>query len=305
MVADQTAAEQGRQPVAVGVAADLDHGCRGVADRALAPVGQLRQAAARAVLEVQLELAGVERVAGDLAARQVVLAQTQLAAAVADRQRVGVLRAAGGRDLIDDLERLGDLHAGRDIEECAAAPERGTRRLEFVAVEQQPSHVVALEQLGVLVGSRLERAEDHPARRQLRVEFDVHDRGVALHEHAGAALTRQDRWQRRVGRVAARLERVEVEVLEGGLPEPRPAPARQLERVIGDAGAFAQHAQRSTAGATAAERCVQCRFAGGSGLGGGGLRHGRQPPHGSGRSPLSRAARPARSRRSSRSARPA
>ena len=61
VVADQAPAEDRRQPVAVGVAPDLDDRGRVVVHAALAPVGEVGQAAARAVLEVELELAGVER----------------------------------------------------------------------------------------------------------------------------------------------------------------------------------------------------------------------------------------------------
>ena len=55
--------------------------------------------AARAVLEVELELAGVQRVAGDLAGGEVVLAQHDLGAAVGDRQRVRVLRRSRRREI--------------------------------------------------------------------------------------------------------------------------------------------------------------------------------------------------------------
>ena len=94
VVVDQAAAQQRGKPVAVGVATDLDDRGRGVVHAALAPVGELGEAAAGAVLEVELELAGVERVAVDRAAGEIELAQADLGAAVDDRERMRVLGAA-------------------------------------------------------------------------------------------------------------------------------------------------------------------------------------------------------------------
>ena len=122
----------------------------------------MREAAAGAVLEVELELPGVEGVAGDLAPREVVLAQADRRCAIDDRERVRVLGAARRGELVDDLERLGDLQAGRHVEERAAAPEGCARGLELVAVERQPAQVVALKQLAVLDRGR-KIAEGTPA----------------------------------------------------------------------------------------------------------------------------------------------
>ena len=63
VLAHELAAEQRRQPVAVGVAADADEARGDVEHLARAPVLHLRQAAPRAVLQVQLERARVQRLA--------------------------------------------------------------------------------------------------------------------------------------------------------------------------------------------------------------------------------------------------
>ena len=56
--------------------------------------------------------------------------------------------------------------ARRDVQERPAGPERGARGLELVAVEREALQVVAGEQLGVVAGRVLERAEDRrPSRR--------------------------------------------------------------------------------------------------------------------------------------------
>ena len=74
VLAHEVPAEQRRQPVAVGVAADTDEARRDVVDLAGAPILDLRQAAARAVFQVQLERARVQRLALEVL-REVVLVQ--------------------------------------------------------------------------------------------------------------------------------------------------------------------------------------------------------------------------------------
>ena len=61
-------AQQRRQPVAVRVAADLDDRRRSVVDRSVAPIGEVRKTAARPILEVELELAAVQRDSKELLA---------------------------------------------------------------------------------------------------------------------------------------------------------------------------------------------------------------------------------------------
>ena len=78
VLAHQVAAEQRRQPVAVGVAPDADEAGGDVEHLARAPVLQLRQAAARAVLQVQLERARVQRLALEVLG-EVVLVHAELA----------------------------------------------------------------------------------------------------------------------------------------------------------------------------------------------------------------------------------
>ena len=63
MLAHEMAAQQRWQPVAVGVASDADEARRAVVHLPPAPVLDLREAAARAVLQVQLERARVQRLA--------------------------------------------------------------------------------------------------------------------------------------------------------------------------------------------------------------------------------------------------
>ena len=162
VMVDQAAPQQRRKPVAPGVAPHLDARGRDVVDRPWAPVDDLCEATARPVLQVKLELSRVQRVAGDQLG-ETVLTQPQIAAAVGDRERVRVLRGAAGADLIDNLERLGDLQSRRHVQERPAAPECRAGGLELVAVEREPAHVVALEKLAVLARGLLEGAEQHAA----------------------------------------------------------------------------------------------------------------------------------------------
>ncbi len=92
--------------MAVGVAPDADEAGGDVVDLAAAPVLELRQAAARAVLQVQLERARVQRLAPVEVLGQVVLVHAELARAVAHDERAPVLRHARAVDRVDDLERI-------------------------------------------------------------------------------------------------------------------------------------------------------------------------------------------------------
>ena len=117
-------AEQRREPVAVRVAAHLDDARGGVEHLARAEVLKRREARARAVLQVQLERACVQRLARAEVLGEVVLVDAELAVRRADDQRARVLRDAGVRDRVDDLERVLDDDFARHVQERAAAPQR-------------------------------------------------------------------------------------------------------------------------------------------------------------------------------------
>ncbi len=129
-------AQQRRQPVAVGVAAHAHDARRGIEDLGGTPILHLRQAAARAVLEVELERPRVQGLPFEVAG-EVVLVHAEVAAPLAHDQGAPVLRHARSVDRVDDLEGLLDRQARRDVQEGPAGPQRRVRGLQLVAVERQ------------------------------------------------------------------------------------------------------------------------------------------------------------------------
>ena len=275
VLAHEVAAEQRRQPVAVGVAPDADEARRDVVHLARAPVLELGEAAARAVLQVQLERARVQRLAlAKSSARSYSCSGTRC-----PRRRRTSVRAycatPGPLDRVDDLERVLDDDALGHVQEGAAGPERGVGGLELVAVDRQALGVPALGQLAVLAEGLLQRAQDHAALGQRGVELDVHDRARALHDPPGARAVGQ-RARDDVGHDAgldlavagsAGLERVEVEALQARRPEPRAPPHGQLRGLVRLQRRLAQLLERApVAGPGARERVVEGRLAVAAGL---------------------------------------
>ena len=103
----QAAAEVDRHPLHARVAADLDAPRREVVDLAAAPVLVVGEVHLRARRGVQLERAGVQRLALEVG-REEVLADGALGVLADDGERVRVLRGAGLVDQVDDLDRLLD-----------------------------------------------------------------------------------------------------------------------------------------------------------------------------------------------------
>jgi hypothetical protein len=123
----------------------------------------LRQAAARAVFQVQLERPRVQCLALEVL-REVVLVQLELAALLAHNERARVLCDAGAVDRVDDLERVLHDDTLRHVQEGAAGPERRVRGLQLVTVDAQALGIPALGQLWMIAKGLLERAQDHTAR---------------------------------------------------------------------------------------------------------------------------------------------
>ncbi len=101
-----------------------------------APVLVVGQVDLGARVGVELERAGVQRLALEVG-RQEVLADAALGVLADDGQRVRVLRGAGLVDQLDDLDRLLDLHVLRHVHEHAAGPERGGGGGELALVDGQ------------------------------------------------------------------------------------------------------------------------------------------------------------------------
>ena len=124
VLAHEMAAEQRRQPVAVGVAADADEARRGVVHLARAPILHLREAAARAVLR------GTARTRRRAAPgpRSPRRGRTRAAELAARGRRSTSVRAycatPGAVDRVDDLERVLDDDARR----ARAGTRRRSRR---------------------------------------------------------------------------------------------------------------------------------------------------------------------------------
>ncbi len=184
VLAHEMSAQQRGQPVAVGVAPDADEAGGDVIDLAATPVLELREATARAVAQIQLERARVQRLTREVLG-QVVLVHAKLARAVADDERAPVLRHAGTVDRVDDLERVLDDDARRHVQERPARPERSVGRLQLVAVDRQAAGVVLGDELAVVAEGVLQRAQDHAALGQRRIELDVHDCPGVLHDPPG------------------------------------------------------------------------------------------------------------------------
>ena len=199
------------QPVAVGVPADADEARGDVVDLAAAPVLHLGQAAARAVLQVHLEGARVQRLARALGVLGEVLGEVVLVhAEVAGRRRRAraCARTAphrGGRSR--RRSRRGPRRP-RPAGTCRKAPPLQKAALAASSLWRSIGRRLEYQgrdELGVLAEGVLERAEDHAALGQARVELDVHDLAAALHDPPGArALGQRARDDLRARRRARR-----------------------------------------------------------------------------------------------------
>ena len=112
----------------------------------------------------------------------------------------------------------------RHVDEGAAGPEGGGRGGELALLVREPLHEVALDQLRVLLGGALERADTiTPCSAASGSRCDVDRAGAALHDQAGVLLVAQvlaHDLRQLVGRlVVARLELVELELAQRGGPE--------------------------------------------------------------------------------------
>ncbi len=233
----QPAAEVHRDPADERVAADLDALGGDVVDLARAPVLEVGDLRAGSLGRVQLERAGVERLARERGAEQV-LAQEEVGVLPGNHERVRVLGRAGLVHQVDRLDRLLDPHALRHVYEHAARPERGGRRGKLALVGRQPLHVVLLHEVGVLLGRLLERHDDHALGGDGLVDLHEDGAGAALDDqraglavervgdHAGQLVDRLDRL------VAAWFEGVEVEVAQRRRPEAGAAPVGQLLALV-------------------------------------------------------------------------
>src|SRR5262249_44749137 len=151
----QVAAQVDRHPAAVRIASDLDATRGDVEDLAGSPVLEVRQPDVRRGPAEELERAGVEGLALEVR-RQEVLAYLALGKLVDDRERLRVLRGARLVDLPDDLDRLLDLLAARDVQERAAGPERTARGGELALARVDTLAPVPLDELGVRLGGLLQ-----------------------------------------------------------------------------------------------------------------------------------------------------
>src|ERR1700730_16207348 len=210
--------------MAVGIAAHPDEARGEVENFPRAPILELRQAAAGAVLQVELERAGVQRLALEVLG-EVVLMDAELARRPAQDERAPVLRHARRVDCVDDLKRLLDDYSGGDIQERPCRPEGGVGGLELVAIDRQALGEPWRDQLGMLAEAILQRAQDHAARAQLGIELEVHDRACALHDPPAACalgeLARDDPRYLAAPGGGHYTQRVQVELLQARGPEAR------------------------------------------------------------------------------------
>ena len=272
-------AEQRRQPVAVGVAPDADEARRDVVDLARAPVLKLGQAAARAVLQVQLERARVQRLRPREVrpARSYSCTRNSLRCA-ADDQRARV---------------LGDARRRRSRRRSRTGPRR--RRPSGTCRKAPPvqNAAFAASSLWRSIVRRLEYQRSTSSRCSRKASSSEHritprsasagssstwttDAG-ALHEPPGVRAVGQ-RARDDLGHAAAApaaiesrrargLERVEVEVLQARRPEARAPPHRQLRGLVAAQRGLAQLRQRApVARAGAGQRVVEGRLAVAPGL---------------------------------------
>ena len=214
VVADQAPAEQRRQPVAVGVAADLDDRGRGVVDAALAPVGAAARggSARRPRGRARTGRRGARRRRSRRAARSYsrrrssaprspiasVWAYCALPAGARSRRRSGTGRRSAAR-----AARRGRRRRSRR----RRSPPRacGGRAAGGAGSSARRARVCSLRGL-------LERAEDHAARRRAPASSSTCTTEASRCTSTPALRCAvEDRRQRRVGRVGARRERVEVE----------------------------------------------------------------------------------------------
>src|SRR5215470_9844845 len=78
-----------------------------------------------------------------------------------------------------------NLYPPGNVEENAAAPECGVQRCVFRAIYRYAGrHEVLLYQLGVIAYGAIQAGQYNALALQFLVEFDSHDRGVALHDKA-------------------------------------------------------------------------------------------------------------------------
>ena len=223
-------------PAHEGVARDLHALDRDVVHLAGAPVLEVGELGASAGARVELKGAGVQRLALEGGA-QAVLADRALRVLADDRQRVRVLRGAGLVDQVGGLDRVLDPSVGRHMHECSAGPEGGGGGGELALVVGEAAHVELAHQVRVLLHGRLERAHDHALLRQLRRYPGVHRARPALDDQGAELVFAQRLGQQGrhlVGRlVAARLERIQVQVAQARGPEARPPPRGHGLGVVG------------------------------------------------------------------------
>ena len=220
------AAQVHGHPLDARVAADLHPLDGHVVDVARAPVLVVGEVDLGAGVGVQLERAGVERLALEVG-RQAVLADAALGELADHRERVRVLRRARLVDQVHDLDRVLDLDVLGHMDERAAGPEGGRGGGELALVVREPLPEVLLDQLGVLLDGLLQRHHDDPRVGVVRVD----DAGAALDDQPRVLLVAEvlaDDLRQLFHRVvAARLELVQGELAQARGPEAGAPPVRQ------------------------------------------------------------------------------
>ena len=180
----QAPAEVDRHPLDARVAPDLDPAHRQVVHLAGAPVLVVGEVHLRARLGVQLERAGVQRLALEVGSEEV-LADLALGVLAHHHEGVGPLDRAGLVDQPDGLDRLLDLHVRGHVHEHAAGPERGVAGGELALVVRAAAwRTRAPDQVGVLLHGLLERHHDDA----VVAHVGVHDAGAALDDQRRVLL---------------------------------------------------------------------------------------------------------------------
>ena len=216
----QPPAEVDRHPLHARVAADLDAAGGQVVDLAAAPVLVVREVDLRAGQRVQLERAGVQRLALEVGGLEE-LADLDLGVLLDDDQRVRPLRGTRLVDHPGDLDRVLDLHVLGHVHEHAAGPERSAAGGELVLVVGQALAEVLAHELLVLDDGLLEWHHGQ----SVVDDVGVDDVRAALDDQCRVLVVAQVELGQAL-LLALGLERLEVEAAQGRRPEAGAPPGR-------------------------------------------------------------------------------